>query len=396
MFSVQRYVLYFILAACVVITLNYYRAEFWAPYPHTHLSPAGGSHLQGDSGNRRHQWRTLPTNYPVTSLTPLPTEKPHKLPKIQYDFPIENEERAKKRSGRQAAVRRTFKRSWEAYRSHAWMQDELAPISGGAKNGFGGWAASLVDNLDNLWIMGFKEEFEQALSAAMKIDLTSATIDSINVFETTIRHLGGFLAAYDLSGDERCLHKATEFGEMLYKAFDTPNRMPITRWKLKDAIQEKQQADKTVLLAELGSFTMEFTRLSILTGDPKFYDAVDRITRLLAEQQERTYLPGMWPVMVNARVPDLTYDSWFTLGAMADSTYEVSNSDEYSRKLKLTCEIVLPKNARSPRRRRSRLHTIILRQHGRSDQTHPLSTHGPRQRRHPHRRRRSRPNELPT
>ena len=170
----------------------------------------------------------------------------------------------------------------------------------------------------------------------MRIDLTSATIDSINVFETTIRHLGGFLAAYDLSGDERCLHKATEFGEMLYKAFDTPNRMPITRWKLKDAVEGKQEADKTVLLAELGSFTMEFTRLSILTGDSKFYDAVDRITRLLAEQQEKTHLPGMWPVMVNARVPDLTSDSWFTLGAMADSTYEVSNPEDCSRMIYLT------------------------------------------------------------
>ena len=328
MFSVQRYVTYFVLAVCILITLNYYRAEFWAPFPHTHLSPNGRTHLQGGTGNKKFQWRTVPTNFPVTSLTQLPTDKPLKLPKIQYDFPVENQEHAKKRKGRQAAVRRTFERSWKSYLSHAWMEDELAPISGSSKNGFGGWGASLVDNLDNLWIMGFKEEFEQALSAAMSIDLTSATIDSINVFETTIRHLGGFLAAYDLSGDERCLHKATEFGEMLYKAFDTPNRMPITRWKLKDAVEAKQEADKVVLLAELGSFTMEFTRLSILTGDPKFYDAVDRITRLLAAQQEKTHLPGMWPVVVNARVPDLTQDTWFTLGAMADSTYEVSNSDE--------------------------------------------------------------------
>lgn len=324
MFSIQRYVLYFVLVVCVLITLNYYHADFWAPFPREHISSTSGSHLRGGSANKKFQWRTVPTNNPVTSLTPMPTDKPLKLPKIQYDFPIENQEHAKKRKERQAAVRRTFKRSWEAYRSHAWMEDELAPISGSTKNGFGGWGASLVDNLDNLWIMGFKEEFEQALSAAVNIDLTSATIDTVNVFETTIRHLGGFLAAYDLSGDERCLHKATEFGEMLYKAFDTPNRMPITRWKLKDAIKGKQEADSVVLLAELGSFTMEFTRLSILTGDPKFYDAVDRITRLLAAQQDKTLLPGMWPVVVNARTPDLTMDNWFTLGAMADSTYEVS------------------------------------------------------------------------
>lgn len=331
MFSVQRYAWYFALAVCILITLSYYRADFWSPsVHHAHFSSSGTTHgnskpqhLGAGSANKNFQWRTVPTNYPVTSFTPIPTDKPLKLPRVQHDFPAENQELSKTRKERQAAVRKTFERAWKAYREHAWMKDELAPISGGTKNGFGGWGASLVDNLDNLWIMGFKDEFEHALSASMKIDLGSATIDSVNVFETTIRHLGGFLACYDLSEDERCLHKATEFGEMLYKAFDTPNRMPITRWKMSEATQGKQVADKVVLLAELGSFTMEFTRLSILTGNPKWYDAVDRITRLLATQQSKTHLTGMWPVVVDARAPDLTHDTWFTLGAMADSVYEV-------------------------------------------------------------------------
>ena len=50
-------------------------------------------------------------------------------------------------------------------------------------------------------------------------------------FGTTIRYLGGFLSTYDLNGNSVLLHKALELGEMLYVAFDTPNRMPITRWK---------------------------------------------------------------------------------------------------------------------------------------------------------------------
>jgi hypothetical protein len=37
-------------------------------------------------------------------------------------------------------------------------------------------------------------------------------------------------AAYDLSSDIRLLRKAAEVGEMLLVAFDTPNRMPVTRW----------------------------------------------------------------------------------------------------------------------------------------------------------------------
>lgn len=384
MFSVQRYALYFGLAACILFTLNYFRKDVFAPSRYNANIPLGSlrgddkpQHLAVNPANKRFQWRTVPTNYPVNNLTPLPTGQPLNLPKVQHTFAPENREHASRRRERLAEVRKTFERSWKAYRQHAWMHDELAPLSGTTKDGFGGWGASLVDNLDNLWIMGFKSEFEAALSAAMEIDLGSATIDSVNIFETTIRHLGGFLSAYDLSEDERCLHKAIEFGEMLYKAFDTPNRMPMSRWKLQDAITSKQTADKVILVAELGSFTMEFTRLSILTSDPKWYDAVERITQLFATQQDKTHLPGMWPVVVNARDADLTADTWFTLGAMADSVYEVSIAQKPHIYRRLTHALVLPQNARPPRRRRGRLQATLLRQHDNSNQTHPLPPHAP-------------------
>ena len=141
-----------------------------------------------------------------------------------------------------------------------------------------------VDSLDTLWIMGLKSEFEEAVRAAITIDLRKCTLEQINVFETTIRHLGGFLSAYDLSGDKRLLKKAKDFGDMLIVAFDTPNRMPITRWYPRSALTGSQEADSNVLVAEIGSLTMEFTRLSILTGDSKWYDAVERIVRLLDDQ----------------------------------------------------------------------------------------------------------------
>ena len=39
-------------------------------------------------------------------------------------------------------------------------------------------------------------------------------------------------------------------------------------------------------------------------------------------QQQRTKLPGMFPVVVNARDTDFTGDNTFSLGALADSFYE--------------------------------------------------------------------------
>lgn len=86
----------------------------------------------------------MPVRYPVQSLTPLPTGKPRALPKVQYAFTPETAEFSAKRKERQAAVKAAFDKSWKAYKQHAWMKDEVTPLTGRFKNGFGGWAATLV------------------------------------------------------------------------------------------------------------------------------------------------------------------------------------------------------------------------------------------------------------
>lgn len=205
------------------------------------------------------------------------------------------------------------------------MKDELAPLSGGSKNTFGGWGATLVDSLDTLWIMGMREEFAEAVDAAVNIDFKPDGLGEINMFETIIRYLGGFLGAYDVSGcnDARLLQKAVEVGDMAYASFDTPNRMPVTRWSPQKAADAQVQLPASSgIIAEMASFSVEFTRLSQLTGDMRYFDAVSRVTNVLHEQQSRTKLPGMWPVGVDVRTPDLTGGSQFSLGAMSDSAYE--------------------------------------------------------------------------
>jgi len=81
------------------------------------------------------------------------------------------------------------------------------------------------------------------------------------------------------------------------------------------------KASRSTLLAELGSLTLEFTRLTQLTKDPKYFDAVQRITNVLEDAQMTTKLPGLWPVVVDAERLEFS-NSQFTMGGMADSTYE--------------------------------------------------------------------------
>ncbi|EXJ63250.1 mannosyl-oligosaccharide alpha-1,2-mannosidase, partial [Cladophialophora yegresii CBS 114405] len=81
-----------------------------------------------------------------------------------------------------------------SYHEKAWMRDELWAVSGGGRDTFGGWAATLIDALDNLWITELKDEFRPATLTAANINLSTSTDARIKMFETTIRYLGSFLA----------------------------------------------------------------------------------------------------------------------------------------------------------------------------------------------------------
>ncbi|KAF1925657.1 glycoside hydrolase family 47 protein [Didymella exigua CBS 183.55] len=271
------------------------------------------------------RWKEIPPRYTVASTIALPTGTPPAIPRIQHEFGVETQHTKAERLHRQAAVKEAFLHSWNGYKKHAWLQDEVTPVTGGFTNAFGQRGATLVDTLDTLAIMGLDDEFAEAVKAVKGIDFTTSAISRLNVFETTIRYLGGLLGAYDVSEAKHhvLLDKAIELGDMLYAAFDTPNRMPIGRWDWESAaVRKYQQADGQGLSAELGSLTLEFTRLTQLTGDPKYYDAVARITALLSKHQDRTQIPGLFPIHISPAREDFASDSHFTMGGMSDSLYE--------------------------------------------------------------------------
>jgi mannosyl-oligosaccharide alpha-1,2-mannosidase len=183
------------------------------------------------------RWTKMPEHYPVPteSLKHLPTGKPKKIPAVQFKFSVENPEAKADRERKLEVIKDHFLHAWKGYKDHAWGSDELRPVSGGSKNTFNGWAATLVDSLDTMWMMGLKPEFEEAVEFVSKIDFKTSARSSIPVFETVIRYLGGLVGAYDVSGGQYhvLLEKAVELGDVLMGTFDTPNRMPQTyyQWK---------------------------------------------------------------------------------------------------------------------------------------------------------------------
>jgi mannosyl-oligosaccharide alpha-1,2-mannosidase len=276
-----------------------------------------------------------PELYPVSKTLPLPRRRPSTIPTIQHAPVVETAQAKEVRERRLAEVRETFLHAWNGYKQEAWAQDELRPVNGGFKTKFCGWAATLVDTLDTLWIMGLYDEFDLALRELEHIDFTGTEGCQINLFETTIRHLGGLLSAFDLSGGKRYIlvEKAVELAEVLYTAFDTPNRMPTPHytWSATNAEANDHRPSPNIVVAVLGSLSLEFTRLSQITGNDKYFDAIQRVMNELDKWQSETALPGMWPAMVDAaRInqsialgsPFPGREELFTLGALADSAYE--------------------------------------------------------------------------
>ena len=165
-------------------------------------------------------WNSVNFTYPLSRKPSLPAPFKNR-PRIQHRLRSESQEE------RRLAVKKVFKKSWASYRSKAWMKDALKPISGQYVDQFSGWAATLVDSLDTLWMLGMRNEFYEAVEAVATIDFGMSTAPTVNTFETCIRYLGGLLAAYDLSGHEVLKAKAIEVGDLLYGAFNTKNGMPV-------------------------------------------------------------------------------------------------------------------------------------------------------------------------
>jgi mannosyl-oligosaccharide alpha-1,2-mannosidase len=317
-----------IITCVVIVWLIFYLASSWrTPLEsvqlehHMNHASAGSESTFGTESS--FDWSHVPYKYPDLKVRPLPSGRASRLPKIQHTFGSESGRAARTRQARRKEVRELFVKNWRSYRKYAWKKDALLPISGGFKDQFCGWSATLVDSLDTLWIMGLRLEFDEAVDAVGEIDFGKATCGRVNTFETNIRYLGGLLAAYDLSKRPVLLLKATELGDMLLAAFNTENRMPVDFFGLDSAKSgEGLEVEPSVVSASPGTLSMELTHLSQLTADSKYYSAVSQVMDVFYRHQNETSLPGLWPMFVSMRRQDVSSGNRFTIAGCADSLYE--------------------------------------------------------------------------
>jgi mannosyl-oligosaccharide alpha-1,2-mannosidase len=213
-----------------------------------------------------------------------------------------------------------MKFAWENYERYAFGQDEIKPMSLRGTSTWGNLGITLVDSLDTLWLMGMKEEFNRARDWC-KNNLNHNQSADVSVFETTIRSLGGLLAAFDLSQDQVFLDQAKDLGGRLFKSFKNPTGIPWGRVNLATGkTTNLGWAPADAITAECGTLQVEFRLLARWAGNEEYKTKSEEVFHVLHDLNPPN---GLYPYFVGNMVgsPEFTNQK-LTFGAMADSFYE--------------------------------------------------------------------------
>merc|ERR1719483_972725 len=218
---------------------------------------------------------------------------------------------------RQRAVVESFQHAWQGYRTYAWGKDHLKPISKTHRTWFN-LGLTLIDSLDTMLVMNLKEEFTEAKNWVTD-NLNFNINKDVNLFETTIRALGGLLSTYHLSKDRVFLDKAIDLADRLLASFDTPSGIPYSDVNLKSTRGHAPKWSPDSSTSEVTTIQLEFRDLSRCSKEPQFEEAASKISDIIHSLGKTE---GLVPIFINANSGKFRKSSTITFGARGDSYYE--------------------------------------------------------------------------
>ncbi|KAI8356708.1 glycoside hydrolase [Choanephora cucurbitarum] len=220
---------------------------------------------------------------------------------------------------RQRKVVEAFQHAWKGYARDAFGIDEYQPLTHQGHNWApGGVGLMMVDALDTILLMNLTEEYQQVRTwIDQHLDFNKD--QDVNVFETTIRVLGGLLSAYHLTNqDPLYLQKAVDLGDRLLPAFDTDSGIPISGITLSNGQPVSHGPSST---AEATTIQLEFKYLSHLTHDRRYWDAAERVMDHMDQLVKESSLDGLVPIYLDAHSGRFASRE-IRLGSRGDSYYE--------------------------------------------------------------------------
>ena len=177
---------------------------------------------------------------------------------------------------------------WSGYKKYAWRMDDLEPLTKKGKNWYKhSMLMTPVDAFDTFIMLGLTKEASEAKEIILS-SLNFNTDNDVQVFEITIRLLGGLITAYELDGDKKFLQLATDLADRMMPAFNSPTGMPYRYVHL----QTGKTRDSINNPAEIGTLMMEFGQLSKHTGNKKYFDAAKKAFMFVYENRSTLDLVG--------------------------------------------------------------------------------------------------------
>ena len=265
----------------------------------------------------------VPRNFDFTTFTPKGGSRFAEYTNGTSPYAINDD--IKKRSDQLARSRRVhiknaMKFAYNNYEKYAFGHDEVLPQTKSFNDNWGGIGTTLVDSLDTLWLMGLKEEFWRARDW-VRDSLKHG--GAVSVFETTIRSLGGLLAAYDWSHDEAFLAKAADLGKRLFKAFNNPSGLPFSQVDLTTGRGTNiGWTGGNVILSEVGTVQLEFRYLAKAIKKPEYATKSEAVFEILSKM--KGIHNGLYSYFIRSKEGEQVAfaNNRLTFGAMSDSVYE--------------------------------------------------------------------------
>ncbi|XVF40147.1 hypothetical protein PTKIN_Ptkin01aG0087800 [Pterospermum kingtungense] len=257
---------------------------------------------------------------------------PRLPPRLSPDEKVKDPNVEEKWKARQNNVKEAFAHAWSGYKKFAMGYDELMPVSRLGVDGLGGLGATVVDALDSAMIMGLDEVVSEAGSWIESHLLERISQKGqVNLFETTIRVLGGLLSAYHLSGGDEGMnsaHKgpkptvyldiAKNLADHLLSAFtSSPTAIPFSDVVLRDS-SAHPSPDGLSSTSEVSTLQLEFNYLSAISGDPKYSTEGMKV---LAHLKTLPKVEGLVPIYISPHSGEFSGEN-IRLGSRGDSYYE--------------------------------------------------------------------------
>ncbi|WP_228546317.1 glycoside hydrolase family 47 protein [Halegenticoccus tardaugens] len=214
-------------------------------------------------------------------------------------------------------VRNEFLHAWEGYKEYAFGHDRLKPLSKSFDEFFlegESLGLTIIESLDTMYLMGLDGELEIAVEW-IENHLTFDYDQEIQVFEATIRLVGGLIAGYLATDNETLVNLATDLADRLLPAFEkSATGMPYRFVNLHTG----EVSGSENFLAEIGTHIAEWGVLSELVNDDRYYNAAKKALEAVYERRSDLDLVG---ATINVETGEWV-DPVARIGPPVDSLYE--------------------------------------------------------------------------